>query len=63
MTLTCPPESYPGIMSVLVPARAGRTECERVDFRRSSIQVLQTWDAGARVSELVWQHGVAEQTL
>jgi putative transposase len=27
------------------------------------IKVLQTWDAGAKVSELVRQHGVTEQTL
>jgi putative transposase len=27
------------------------------------IKVLQAWDAGAKVSELVRQHGVTEQTL
>ena len=27
------------------------------------IKVLQTWDAGAKVSELVRQHGVTEVTL
>ena len=27
------------------------------------IKVLQVWDAGAKVSELVRQHGVTEQTL
>lgn len=27
------------------------------------IKVLQMWDAGAKVSELVRQHGVTEQTL
>jgi putative transposase len=27
------------------------------------IKVLQAWDAGAKVTELVRQHGVTEQTL
>jgi putative transposase len=28
-----------------------------------SIKVLQTWDAGAKPSELVRQHGITETTL
>ena len=53
-------EADPGIMSVLSPRR---TDEEAGFTEEQIVAILQEWDAGAKMADLVRRHGVTEQTL